>query len=313
MTYLRSEFLKLLRPLTWYAVGCLVALFLIMMLMAQDTASRQWTIAQDAVAYASGETSCSSYALPEGPDCTAARQQDLASAKRFVEETRADAWFVVASRSPVGLVGWAASAVISVPGSIILMAIYAAHIAEEWEKRTIAGVLSRSVSRRRFIVSKYISSIGVSYATLASCWVVGFAAIPVLRSVFVLPDLHPGAPVAAFAWSRLGGAVVSIPLLAAIGVLIAVRVKKVLETVLLGSGAVVAFNVLTLAPSANLLNPAAWVARVMQFERRPIVQDHLWAESSPFLNSGLSAVLLALTTGLLLWCSIRWMDRSDVV
>gem|GEM_PF-1736363 len=306
---------KLRRPLTlWLTLGA-AALVLLTAIMSQESASRQWQIAQDNLKLLkTNPPPPSAYGLASsGPEYDRVYRQDLRDAHRFIAETREISALVGATQHPVGALGFALGQLCSGIGALIVLFLAAGHVSGEWSLRTIKDVLIADGRRGYFVAYKSVSVFVASLWFVLFTWVVLILWGLISQRIYPIPGRAPTSAVADWTLPRLEVAPLILATVSVAAVLLAILMRSVLGTVLAGTIVVALLNVVTRSSALERYSPASWIASLMGYQRRQYLIDHVWAEQSISLTTTTAAVGLGLGMVVLLSVAIVWMRRSDVL
>jgi hypothetical protein len=310
-----ADLAKLRRPfMLWLSLG-VVGMIVVTAAMSHESAALQWRTAKDNLSLLRTNPP-----PPEGYGLTtkdakyrAAYRQDLADARRFIADTRRQGAMVAATQHPVGALGLALGHLCSLVGFLFLLLAAGAHVAGEWNLRTIKDVLVAEGRRTRFVLAKCISIGVVAVWFLLISWAALVAWGLVSQRLYPIPSSLSQA--ATFDWTvpRLEAALPVFIFASVLAVFFAVLIRGGLGTVLGGVVTLTVLVVATRSSAAERLSPAAWVASLMDFQRYPYLVDHVWAERSVAVSASSSVVGLAVASVVLAAAAVVVTKKRDVL
>jgi ABC-type transport system involved in multi-copper enzyme maturation permease subunit len=322
MRLLQAELLKLRRPLLlWVAVALVGFLALTAWGQVRDAATQyQFSQQQQGQSVTIGQPSCTDLGLPEGPQCEAAKQQQLAQMRQSMEASLAQSALQGRRmQHPLAIGALVAGMLASVPGALVLLLLAAGHVGNEWSGHTIKQVLTQEGRRWRVLAAK-----------LASLWLVagglllaGWAALALLTFVFRTYKVGGSAMSAEAAWKLagplLGRSLLVLAAFVVVGVLASLVTRNTLGGVFLGLAFVVGSLVLGNYALVTRGTLSYWVAGWMGFRvdvmGLPQV-PYVWVGSfpekvpQPSHQAGLYGLASLLVVGVIL--ALVRMARSDV-
>jgi ABC-type transport system involved in multi-copper enzyme maturation permease subunit len=322
MRLLQAELLKLRRPLLlWAAVALVGFVALTAWGQVRDAATQyQFSQQQQGQSAPIGQPSCTDLGLPEGQQCEAAKQQQLAEMRQEME-----AFFARSAlqgrrvQHPLAIGALAAGMLASVPGALVLLLLSAAHVGNEWSGHTIKQVLTQEGRRWRVLAAKLASLWLVAAGLLPLTW----AALALLTFAFRSYKVGGSAMSAQAAW-KLAGPLAgrSLLVLAAfvvVGVLASLVTRNTLGGLFLGVAFVIGSLVVGNYAFMTRGTLSYWVAGWMGFRVDALPSDpvpYLWVGSFPEKvpypshQAGLYGLAGLLVVGVTL--ALLRMARSDV-
>lgn len=310
-----GDLAKLRRPfMLWLSLG-VVAMVVMTAVMSHESAALQWRIAQDNLSLLQkNPPPPEAYGLATKDATYQARyRQDLADAHRFIQDTRRQGAMVAATQYSVGALGLALGHVCSLVGFLFLLLAAAAHVAGEWNLRTIKDVLVAEGRRTRFVLAKCVSTFFVGLWFVLISWAGLVVWNLVSRSIYSIPNSASAATTLHWTLSRLQVAPLILVFASIFAVFFAVLVRSGLGAVLGGVMTLTVFNVATRSSAAGHLSPAAWVASLMDFQRHQYLIDHAWAERSIVVSAASSVMFLAIFSAFLAVAAVIVTKRRDVL
>jgi hypothetical protein len=322
MRLLQAELLKLRRPLLlWVAVALVGFLALTAWGQVRDAATQyQFSQLEQGQSVTIGQPNCADLGLPEGPQCEAAKQQQLAEMRQSMQASLAQSALQGRRmQHPLAIGALVAGMLASMPGALVLLLLAAAHVGHEWSGHTIKQVLTQEGRRWRVLAAKLASLWLAGACLLLAAW----AALALLTFVFRTYEVGGSAMSTEAAW-RLAGPPVgrSLLVLAAfvvVGVLASLVTRNTLGALFLGLAFVIASLVLGNYAAMTRGTLSYWVAGWMGFRvdvmGSPPV-PYLWSGSfpqkipHPSHQAGLYGLGALLAVGVTL--ALVRMVRSDV-
>jgi hypothetical protein len=232
----------------------------------------------------SQEILCDFLAQPIGPQCDAAREEELGFATRFLEETQALYPLASAAQDPVGSGGVVAGFMASLIGALIVAGIGGAHVGGEWGHRTVNQVLAGDPRRLKFFIVKIASVWIAGVILLVAGWLTIALASVLFDRWYDVPPAAPSLNFASFAGQQMARALIVIGVVAVLTTSVAVFARSAIGTLGVTAAALMATLVATASASAFRLSPAFWVAGWMRFRPVTMWQDHLWVDRFPLVN-----------------------------
>lgn len=322
MRLLQAELGKLRRPLLlWVAVTLIGFLALIAWGQVRDAATQYQFSRQDQDQSAMiGHLSCAEMGLPEGQQCEAAKQQQLAEMRQSMQESFAQS--AVQGRRmqhPLAIGALVVGMLASVPGALALLLLAAAHVGNEWSGHTIKQVLTQEGRRWRVLAAKLASLWLVAVGLLLVTW----AALALLSFAFRTYRVGGSAMSTEAAWKLaeppVGRSLLVLAAFVVVGVLASLVTRNTLGGLFLGLAFVVGSLVLGNYAVMTRGTLSYWVAGWMGFRvdetgSQPAL--YLWTGSFPQKvpypshQAGLYGLAGLLVVGVTL--ALLRMARSDI-
>jgi hypothetical protein len=319
MRLLQAELGKLRRPLLWWVAVALVG-FLALTAWGQvhDAATQYRFSQQQPDQGVIGQPSCAELGLPEGQQCQAAKQQQLAEMRQSMQAFLAQSALQGRRmQHPLAIGTLVAGMLASVPGALVLLLLAAGHVGNEWSGHTIKQVLTQEGRRWRVLAAKLASLWLVAAGLLLLAW----AALALLSFVFRAYQVGGSALSTQAAW-KLAGPLAgrSLLVLAAfvvVGVLASLVTRNALSGLALGVAFVLGSLVLGNYAVMTRGTLSYWVAGWMGFRVEMTgPPQYVWAGSfpqqvpHPSQQAGLYGLAGLLVVGVTL--ALVRMVRSDV-
>jgi ABC-type transport system involved in multi-copper enzyme maturation permease subunit len=322
MRLLQAELLKLRRPLLlWVAVALVGFLALTAWGQVHEAATQyQFSQQQPDQGVMIGQPSCTDLGLPEGQQCEAAKQQQLAEMRKSMQASLAQSALQGRRmQHPLAIGALVAGMLASVPGALVLLLLAAGHVGNEWSGHTIKQVLTQEGRRWRVLAAKLASLWLVAAGLLLVAW----AALAPLTLVFRAYQVGGSALSTQEAWKLAGPLLVrSLLVLAAfvvVGVLASLVTRNTLGGLALGLAFVIGSLVLGNYAVMTRGTLSYWVAGWMGFrvdETGAPQGPYVWVGSFPqqvpypSRQAGLYGLAGLLVIGVTL--ALVRMVRSDV-
>lgn len=310
-----GDIAKLRRPfMLWLSLG-VVAMVVMTAAMSHESAALQWRVVRDNLSLLQkNPPPPESYGLTtKGPEYRALYQQDLADARRSIEDTRSQIAMVAATQHIIGALGLALGHLCSIVGFLFILLVAAAHVAGEWNLKTIKEVLVAEGRRTRFILAKCVAVFFAASWFVFISWVALVAWNLISRSIYSMPDSASAAATLHWTVSRFEAAPLILVFASIFSVFFALLVRSGLGAVLGGVMTLTVLNIATRSSTAEQFSPAAWIASLMDFQRHQYLIDHVWAESSIAVSVSSSFVWLAISAALIAAAAVIVMKRRDVL
>jgi len=321
MRLLQAELLKLRRPLLlWVAVALTGFMALTAWGQVHDAATQYQFSQQEQGQGVMVGPSCTDLGLPEGQQCEAARQQQLAEMRQSMQASLAQSALQGRRmQHPLAIGALVAGMLASVPGALVLLLLAAGHVGSEWSGHTIKQVLTQEGRRWRVLAAKLASLWLVAAGLLLVTW----AALAPLTFVFRAYQVGGSALSTEAAW-KLAGPLTgrSLLVLAAfvvVGVLASLVTRNTLGGLALGFAFVIGSLVLGNYAVMTRGTLSYWVAGWMGF-RVDVTGapqgPYVWVGSfpqqvpDPSQQAGLYGLAGLLVVGVTL--ALVRMVRSDV-
>lgn len=310
-----GDLAKLRRPLLLWLSLAVVAMVVIAAATSHESAALQWRIAEDNLALLrKNPPPPEFYGLATtGAEYQSRYRQDLADARRFIEDTRRQGAMVAATQHSVRALGLALGQLCSVMGFLFILLAAAAHVAGEWSLKTIKDVLVAEGRRARFVLAKCVSLWFVALWFVLVSWAGLLVWNLVSKSLYSIPDSASAATMLRWTVGRLQAAPLILLFASVFAVFFTVLLRSGLGAVLGGVMTLTILNLATRSATAEQLSPAAWVASLMDFQRQQYLIDHVWAERSIAVDPSSSAVWLVACGAALLVAAVIVMKRRDVL
>jgi ABC-type transport system involved in multi-copper enzyme maturation permease subunit len=322
MRLLQAELLKLRRPLLLWVVVAMVGFMALTAWGQVHDAAIQYQFSQQQPdqGVMIGQPSCTDLGLPEGQQCEAAKQQQLAEMRQSMQASLAQAALQGRRmQHPLAIGALAAGMLASVPGALVLLLLAAGHVGNEWSGHTIKQVLTQEGRRWRVLAAKLASLWLVAAGLLLVTW----TALALLSFVFRTYQVGGSALSTQAAW-RLAGPLAgrSLLVLAAfvvVGVLASLVTRNTLGGVFLGFAFVIGSLVLGNLAFMTRGTLSYWVAGWMGFRVDATgapQMPYVWVGSfpqqvpHPSQQAGLYGLAGLLVVGVTL--ALVRMARSDV-
>jgi hypothetical protein len=288
MRLVRAELTKLRRPLTlWVTVAAVVASLAFAWQGVRNAAAAQ----DQSTTSAPAVPKCGDFGLPRGALCdraiavqeqiTAYRHQQAASqpdSRHNAHPTDA-----LPVENPLGAGKVATGFMASLAGALLIFLLAAAHVANEWNARTVKTLLTQEGRRWRVLAAKMASLWLASLGIVIVDWVALALLSPVLKAAY--PLAGPSSSWSS-AWTAVAADAARLPLVLAVftvvGVAAGVVVRNALGAFLLAGS----FLLASLLAAGNLSGVAPWtltwwVAGWMQFRSHGFVIYHFWVDAFP--------------------------------
>lgn len=312
---LLGDLAKLRRPfMLWLSLG-VVAMVVVTAAMSHESAALQWRIAQDNLSLLrKSPPPPEAYGLTtKGAKYWSLYRRDLTDAQRFIEDTRRQGAMVAATQHSVGALGLASGQLCSVVGFLFILLAAAAHVAGEWNLRTIKDVLVAEGRRSRFVLAKCFAIFLVGLWYMLISWLALLVWNVFSRSAYPIPDSAAAASTLHWTASRLEAAPLILIFASIFSVFFALVIRSGLGAVLGGVMTITVFNIATRSSAAEQFSPAAWIASLMDYQRHQYLIDHVWAERSITVDVSAGVAWLAISSALLVVAAVIVMKRRDVL
>lgn len=298
----------------WLSLG-VVVMVVIPTAMSHESAALQWRIAQDNLSLLRKNPPPPDFygLIAKDAKYQGMYRQDLVDAKKFIEDTQSQGAMVAATQHPVGALGMALGHLCSVMGFLFVLLAAAAHVAGEWNLRTIKDVLVAEGRRGRFILAKCVSIYLVAFWFVFISWVGLLTWNLVSRSKYPIANAASATATLDWTLSRLQAASLVLVFASIFAVFFTVLVRSGLGAVLGGVVTLTVLNVATRSATAEKLSPAAWVASLMDFQRHQYLIDHVWAERSIAVSASSSVLWLVVSCAVLAAVAVIIMNKRDVL
>ncbi|MET9430113.1 hypothetical protein [Streptomyces sp. NPDC003036] len=213
-----------------------------------------------------------------------------------------------AAQTLPGAFGWAAQALGTAPGLVLMLTLAAVHTAGEWRRRTATGLLLADPDVRRHIAAKTLAVWSTVVATLVASGlsVYVFALLKGRRS-YPLHELYlPRGAAWADAASMVAGALTIAAVWSLAAVSLAVATRSRARTLVYGGALLLALTWSSALPVWSWL-PGGVLAEAMDVSSAWVMWNAWWPDPSPDAGApfAVRAVLVSVAAGLACWWLVR--------
>lgn len=314
MSYLVADLCKLRRPLCIWLSLAMAGLSILLGTLSQEPAGWQLKRARDGLSQFQANPPPPEYfGLQPGPEYEKALRTESSDLQRFLTQTEEDAALVGATQNPLGALGLAVGLTCSMLGAVVILLGAGGHVAGEWSGVTIKELFLADGRRGRLVLAKTFTLFVFGLWLVLCSWL--SLAIWGLVSKHVFPIAQPATTSATLDWMvpQLWRGPLVLLLFAASAVALGIVIRHPVGTVLGGVVTIFIFNYMTRYDSVARFSPAAWVASLMGFQRKLLLIDHVWSESTLGLSWRVSAGGLVVTIVVLLAAAVVSVRKRDAL